>query len=168
MTKDEIDRAVDWRDTYEARFECFVPAFDQTVKVSFFTHAAETISDRSVQIVNDFIALADQHISAVKGYLWQDCQSCCETLSWGVYVPDGKTEAEANHEDIEVFNAEDAYRKSTLSLGIYEDDQQAYASNYGHLSFDTPWNSHIVCVVMKNGDIVGYGDSGLWLGAFER
>jgi hypothetical protein len=168
MTKDELARSVVWRDTYEARFECFVPALGQTVKVSFFAHAAETISDRSVQIVNDFIALTDQHIAVVKAYLWQDCQSCCETLSWGVYVPHGKTEAEANHEDIGVFNASDAHEKSTLSLGVYEDDQQAYVSNYGHLRFDTPWNSHIVCVVMKNGDIVGCGNSGLWLGAFDK
>jgi hypothetical protein len=56
----------------------------------------------------------------------------------------------------------------TLSLNIYEDDQAHYASNYGHLSFDTPWNGHFVSVIMKNGDIVGYGDSGLWIGAFER
>jgi hypothetical protein len=166
MTKDEIDRAVVWRSTYEARLECFLPAFDQTVLVKFFTNTDRIISDRSVQIVNDCIALTDHHLSVIADFLWQDCKSCCDTLSWGVDVPEGKTEAEANHEDIGVLNAADAFRKSTLSVGIYEDDQEAYDSNYGHLSFDTPWNSHFMTVVMKNGNIVGYGNSGLWIGAF--
>jgi hypothetical protein len=167
MTKDEIHRAVVWRDTYEARAQIFSPAFDQTVEVSIYTAAAETISDRSIHIINDFIALTDQHLNAVKSFLWQDCQSCCNSLSWGVLVPAGKTEAEANHEDLGVLNADDAYVKASLKLKIYEDAQKEYEANYGHLTFDTHWNSHFVAVIMKNGNIVGFGNSGLWLGAFE-
>jgi hypothetical protein len=167
MTKDDIDRAVVWRDTYQARVQVFSPAFNQMVEVSFHTEVAETVSGRSIQIVNDFIALTEQDLSKIKNFLWQDCQACCESLSWGVFVPAGKTEAQANHEDIGVLSAEDAYSKASLSLNVYEDVQKEYDSNYGHLTFDTNWNSHFVTVVMKNGDIVGFGNSGLWLGAFE-
>jgi hypothetical protein len=46
--------------------------------------------------------------------------------------------------------------------------QKEYRANYGHQTFDTHWNSHFITVVMKNGDIDGFGNSGLRLGAFEN
>ncbi len=167
MTKEELYKLVVWRNSDEANFECFLPAFDKTVEVKIFTNACQVISDRSIQIVNDFINLTHQHLTVIKSFLWEDCRSCCEDISWGVDVPDGKTEAEANHEDIGVFNEEDAYRKSSLSLRVYENKEEEYKSNYGFLYFDNEWNSHLTTVVMKNGNIVGYGDSGLYVGEFE-
>lgn len=168
MTREELYRLVTWRDANEVDFECFLPAFAKTVKAEIFTSTPQEISDRSIQIVNDFIGLTHEHLALIKNLLWEDCQSCCEDMSWGVDVVEGKTETEANHEYLGVFNEEDAYQKSSLSLNIYEDDQEEYESNYGYLCFDNSWNSHLTTVVMKNGNIVGYGDSGLYVGEFEN
>lgn len=168
MTKEELHKLVVWRNSDEANFEYFLPAFDQTVKAKILTNSPQNISDRSIQIVNDVIGLTHQHLALIKGFLWADCKFCCENLSWGIDVPNGKSEAEANHEDIGVLNEEDAFQKSTFSLGIYEGDEGEFESNYGYLYFDNSWNSHLTTVVMKNGDIVGYGDSGIYIGQFEK
>lgn len=168
MIKEEILKLVTWRDSKEARFECFSPMFEKNVDVYILTNNDHTIADRSFQIVNDFLTISHQHIEKIKNFLWEDCKLNCEATSYGFDVPDGKDEVEVNHEEFGVFNGADALAKSTLKyLLISEDDQESYPNNYGHLPFDNEWNSHLTTVVMKNGEIVGWGDSGLYLGEYE-
>jgi hypothetical protein len=169
MTKDDILNIATWRDSGELRLECFPPVFEQSVNVHILTKDKDHISDRSVRIVNDLLELSVQHFETIKNYLWEDCQLSCEVTDYGFDVPEGKTEQEVNHEEFGVFNGEDAYKKSRLEyLLIIEDDQDEYANNYGLMTFDNEWNGHLTVVVMKNGDIVGFGDSGLYLGKYEK
>ena len=113
-------------------------------------------------------ATAATDIEIIKNFLWEDCKQACDASDYGFDVPDGKNITEVNHEEFGVFNGEDALAKSFFDgLLIIEGDQDEYANNYGFLHFDNEWNSHLTTVVMKNGSIVGCGDSGLWLGEYE-
>jgi hypothetical protein len=169
MTKDDILNMTTWRDSHEIRLKCFPPVFEKSVDVHILTKDKDRISDRSVQIVNDLLGLSVQHLKTIKNYLWEDCKLNCEVSDYGFDVPEGKTEQEVNHEEFGVFNGEDAYEKSNLEyLLISENDQDDHTNNYGLLTFDNEWNGHLTVVVMKNGDIVGCGDSGLYLGEYEE
>lgn len=168
MTKEEILSLVTWRSSDEASFEYDSPIFEKNVEIHVLTENERCLSDRSIQIVNDFIGLSYQHLETIKKFLWEDCKLNCELTSYGFEIPDGKSETEVNHQEFEVFNPEDAYKKSRLlHLSIDENDEE-YTNNYGLLPFDNEWNSHLTTVVMKNGDIVGYGDSGLCLNKYEK
>ena len=168
MNKQEVLNLATWRSENELRLLCYVPVFEKDIEIHLFSEKDNYISDRSVQTINDLIALSLAQFKRIKELLWDDCKLNCEVSSYGFDVPDNKSESEVNHENFSVFNPEDAYKKSTLIyLNISEDDQNNYQSNFGHLTFDNEWNSHLTVVIMKNGNIVGYGDSGLYLGEFE-
>jgi hypothetical protein len=168
MTKDDILNIAVWRNLHELEFKCFVTVFEKSVNVQILTKKQDRISDSSVQIVNDLLGLSVQHLETIKNYLWKDCKLSCEVSDYGFDVPEGKTVQDVNHEEFGVFNGEDAYEKSNLEyLLISEDDRDTYTNNYGLLTFDNRWNGHLTEVVMKNGDIVGYGDSGSYLGQYE-
>jgi hypothetical protein len=169
MTEDDILNIATWRDSSEIRLKCFSPVLEQSVDIHILTKDEDRISNRSVRIVNDLLELSIQHFETMRNYLWEDCKLNCDVTDYGFDVPEGKTEQDVNHEEFGVFNAEDAYEKSSLKyLLIIEDDQDEYANNYGLLTFDNEWNENFTVVVMKNGDIVGFGDSGLYLGKYEK
>jgi hypothetical protein len=168
MTKDDIRNLATWRNSYELELKCFPPVFDKSVNVQILTKEQDHISDRSVQIINDLLGLSVQDLEIIKDYLWEDCKLNCEISNYGFDIPAGKTEQEVNHEEFGVLNREDAYAKSDLKyLLVCEDDQDTYTNNYGFLTFDNEWNGHLTVVVMKNGYLVGCGDSGLYLGKYE-
>ncbi len=132
------------------------------------TNTAYRASDRSVQIINDFLALTPQQLETIKPFLWDDCRLCCQASSYGFDVPDGQEETQVNHREFGVHNPDDAFNKSTLKyLLIAEDDQADYAGNYGRITFDNEWNSALTVVVMKNACVVGCGASGVYVGQFE-
>lgn len=168
MTREEILAIATWRNSDEAEFECFLPVFGGKVEMHILTKNKQAISDRSVHVVNDFIALSSQHLNTIKAFLWEDCKANCEDSSYGFEVPDGKSEIEVNHQEFGVFNGEDAYQKSSLSFLVCESDQEKFSNNYGYLYFDNSWNTHLTTVVMKNGSIIGYGDSGVYIGKYEK
>lgn len=168
MKNNEIIKKFTWRDSAEARLEYFSPLFGKNIEVRVITINNDCISDRSLQVVNDFLDLSHLHLEKIKQFLWEDCKLCCDVTSYGFEVPDGKDEVQINHQEFGVFNGDDALEKSTLKyLLVLEDDQENYSNNYGRLLFDNEWNSHLSTIVMKNGNIVGYGDSGLHLGKWE-
>jgi hypothetical protein len=168
MTKDDILNIAIWQSSYELELKCFVPVFEKSVTVQILTKDPDRISESSVQIVNDLLGLSEQHLETIENYLWEDCKINCEVSDYGFDVPEGKTLQEANHEEFGVFNGEDAYEKSNLEyLIISENDRDIYTNNYGLLTFDNQWNGHLTEVVMKNGNIVGSGDSGSYLGKYE-
>jgi hypothetical protein len=168
MTKKEILARVTWRSSTEARFECFSPLFGKNSEVHVLTASDSRISERSFHTINDFLGLSDVHLEGIKQLLWEDCKLNCEISSYGFDVPDGSDEVQINHQAFGVFNGNDALEKSALRyLLISEDDQESYPNNYGRLQFDNEWNSHLSTIVMKNGTIVGCGDSGLHIGKWE-
>ena len=167
-THEEILKRVVWRDSNEARFECFSPLLELYIEIRIFTATEYRISDRSFYVINDFLGLDPSQLEHIKQFLWEDCQFCCDTTSYGFDVPEGQNEAKTNHIEFRVDNPNDALRESTLKyLFVSEDDQEHYSSNFGRLTFDNEWSGHLCTIVMKNGSIVGYGDSGLYIGKFE-
>jgi len=80
-----------------------------------------------------------------------------------------RDETEVNHEQFGVFSDDDALARCSLKgLHIFESQQREYpASHCGLLKFDNAWNSHLATLVMKNGAVVGWGDSGLYIGRYE-
>jgi hypothetical protein len=168
MTEDDILNIATWQNSHELELKCIVPIFEKSVTVQILTKDPDRISESSVQIVNDLLELSEQHLETIKNYLWEDCKLNCEVSDYGFDVPEGKTLQEANHEEFGVFNGKDAYEKSNLEyLIISENDRDIYTNNYGLLTFDNQWNGHLTEVVMKNGNIVGSGDSGSYLGKYE-
>lgn len=161
----ELEISPIWRTNDEANISLFSLIFDKMVNVKIYVAQPNRISERSLAVINDFLCLDQQSLEIIKGFLWEDCQFCCENISWGVDVPEGKTEAEANHDDLGIHNSNDALNKSTLKLTI--DENEMLENNYGYLCFDNEWNSHLTTVVMKNGLIVGYGDSDICGASFE-
>jgi hypothetical protein len=169
MTNEEILKQVVWRDSKEARLQCFSPMLGISVEVDVLTNHEMRISERSFQVIRDFLGLSLEQLEKIKQFLWEDCKLCCEVSSYGFDVPDGKDEVQTNHDEFGVHSPDDALRRSSLDcLLIVESDQESYAGNYGLLVFDNEWNSHLTTVVMKDASVVGYGDSGLNIGRFER
>jgi hypothetical protein len=168
MTHEEVILKLSWRDSNEARLACFLSLLEFNAEIRILAVTEHQISDRSVRTINDFLELSSAQLEAIKNFLWENCKFCCEVTSYGFDVPDGKNEAQANHNEFRVHGSEDVLKQSTLKyLLVIEDDQESYRSNFGYLIFDSEWNSSLTAVVMKNGDIVGCGDSGLYVGAFE-
>lgn len=168
MTNDQITQKLVWRDSNEARLLCFSPLFATDIKIEILTNHEGAVSDRTLRVIHDFLALSSNELEKIKQFLWEDCKLNCDLSSYGFDVPEGKTETQANHDEFGVHNGDDALRKSVPpSLSIYESDQETYKGNFGHLHFDNEWNSHLTTVVMRDGEIVGFGDSGLSLKAFE-
>lgn len=168
MTHEQIIQKLVWRHSNEAKLVCFSPLFATDVEIKILTTQEDRISDRSLRVIHDFLALSSGELEKIKQFLWEDCKLNCDVSSFGFDVPEGKTETQANHDEFGVHNGDDALRKSVPpSLAIYENDQATYKGNFGHLHFDNEWNSHLTTVIMRDGQIVGCGDSGLYLGAFE-
>jgi hypothetical protein len=168
MINDEISKQLVWRDSREARVTCFSPLFGVNVEIEILSTQGERISARSLRVINDFLELTPAQLEKIKHYLWEDCKLNCEVSSYGFDVPDDKEETQVNHEEFGVHNPDDAFEKSSPpDLLIIEDDQISYEGNFGHLTFDNEWNSSLTTIVMSNGEIVGYGDSGVNLGRFE-
>lgn len=169
MTNEEILKHLVWRDANEARLVCFSSVLGCKVDVHVLTENEERISPRSLQVIHDFLGLSLDQFEKIKQFLWQDCKLCCDVTSYGFHVPDDSDEVQVNHDEFGVHGPDDAFEKSSLKyLLVAESDQQSYLGNFGRLTFDNEWNSHLTTVVMKNGAIVGYGDSGLNIGRFEH
>lgn len=166
MLRPQLLAQITWRSGQEAQLDCFSPLFGKNVEIRIATDIANAISDRTIQIINDFLALPPTEMETIKGFLWEDCELCCEEIACDE-IPEGMTETEANHHYYGVFGPEDAYRKSNFRYLYVSEYREEYTGNYGCLPFDNEWNSHLTTIVMRNGKIVGYGDSGIYLGQFE-
>jgi hypothetical protein len=168
MNNDEISKQLVWRDSWEARVTFFSPLFGVDVEIEILSTQGECISGRSLRVINDFLELTPAQLGKIKHYLWEDCKLNCEVSSYGFDVPDDKDESQVNHEEFGVHNPDDAFEKSSPPrLLIIEDDQINYESNFGRLTFDNEWNSSLTTIVMRDGEIVGCGDSGVNVGRFE-
>lgn len=169
MTKDEMLKLCVWKERagWFVKFVCHSPLFEREVEIHLLVENDHKISDRTVLIVNDFLSLKTDDLAVIKRFLWEGCQECCKSSSYGFEVREGQNETEANHEGFGVFNEEDAYAKSHLMyLQICEEDQEL-KSNYGLIHFDNEWETHGAVIVMKNGSVVGYGEDGLYVGTYE-
>lgn len=167
LTKEEILAQCEWKDDgYTAVLELRSPVLG-TVPVHIATTNPPAISDRSVAIVNDTLNLDGNAVDLIKRHLWESCKECCEYFMCDVELKPGQTETEANHEKYGVFNPDDAFAKSHLTEVYVSEGDEELKGNYGNITFDNEWNSHSDVVVMKNGKIVGRGDSGVYLGVFE-
>lgn len=169
MTKEEMLALCTWKDgeAWFGKFAGHSPLFGQAVEIHLLVENDYDISDRTVLIMNDFLKLKTDDLTTIKRFLWEGCQECCESSSYGFEVSKGQSETEANHAGFGVFNEEDAYAKSHLTyLQICEEDQELQG-NYGHIHFDNEWESHGTVIVMKNGQLIGYGEDGLYVGAYE-
>jgi hypothetical protein len=168
MTNKEILELLVWRDSNEARFERFSPLLGLNAEIQILTATEHRIAERSFRIVNDFLGLRPAQLEAIKKFLWDDCKLCCAMTSYGFDIADDQDETETNHREFRVHGPDDVLKASTLKyLLIIEDDQESYRSNFARLTFDNEWNSSLTTVVMKDGSIVGCGDSGLHIGQFE-
>ncbi len=169
MTKDEILEACTWKPGEEwlGTFPLPVPLFGREVELQLLVEDDRQISDRTAAIVNEIQKLNGADLNAIKDYLWESCQSCCEDISYGVDIREGQSETEANHEAFQVFNREDAYNKSNLLYVMIHEGDQSYPSNYARLHFDNEWEGHMCVMVVKDGKVVGYGEDGLFIGQFE-
>ncbi len=138
------------------------------VEVHVETKEIQILSDRSVEIINGLLNLDENAMYLVKQYLFDSCRECCVDSDYGAEVRLGQTQPEANHELFGVHNPEDALAKSHLKYVCIDENEEGLKGNYGLFTFDNEWNSHLDVIVMKDGKIVGRGDSGLYLGAFEK
>jgi hypothetical protein len=113
-----------------------------SVEVQVLTNNEVRISERSFQIISDFLELSLEQLEKIKQFLWEDCKLCCDVTSYGFDVPGGKDEVQTNHDEFGVHSPDDALRQSSLHcLLIMESDQESCPSNYGYLTFDNEWNS---------------------------
>ncbi|MEM8863880.1 MAG: hypothetical protein AAGD96_36690 [Chloroflexota bacterium] len=169
MNKQEILEICKWKEDegWFGQFECVSPLLDQTIEIHLIVNNDYQISDRTLAIVNAFLGLNERSLPEVKRFLWEGCQLCCEEISYGVEVKEGQTETEANHEAFGVFNGDDAFKKSSFMYLLINESNEEFVGNYGLLNFDNEWESHISVVVMKDGEIVGHGESGVYVGQFE-
>lgn len=169
MDKSEILGSISWKEGEEwfGAANVVVPVLGGEIEIHFLVENERAISDRSVKIVNDLLQLDASHVAKIKHFLWENCKLCCEVASYGFEVNEGEDETEVNHRGFGVFNGEDAYRKSSLRyVSIHEEDEE-FKGNYGQITFDNEWEGHLCVVVMKDGEIVGWGEDGLHVGEFE-
>jgi hypothetical protein len=168
MTPDDIARIAAWREPDEARFPLFVPVFGQAVEFRVCTKVPGEISARGHATIRDVVALRPDALARIKALIWENCVLCCEGSSYGFDVPEGRSETEANFANFGVHDAQSAYEQcSPPIVSIYEIDHADYAGNYAHITFDNAWESHLMTVIVRNGVVVGGGESGIRLGQFE-
>lgn len=152
---------------WEARASVRSPLWSHPVEVHVLAEQEGRVTDRTAVIVRDFLSLRPEDRADIQRELWRSCRECCELIDFGAAARPGQTLAEANHDHLGVRSEEDALQESTLRYLLIDEGDQKFAGNYGQLVFDNEWNSDLTVVVMKNGRIVGHGDSGLYVGRYE-
>lgn len=167
ITTEWIQTLCYWRNTTEARLAIYSPLFCRNIEVRLLTKQQHTISGTSIAILNDFLNLADDALVLIKAFLWENYLECCDHSDYGFHSKEGQTEREATFEAFGVSSQEDAYRRSSFLYFLISEENEKYKNRYGHLTFDNEWESHLSEVVMKNGKIVGCGESGSYLGKYE-
>ncbi|ABC28317.1 hypothetical protein HCH_01457 [Hahella chejuensis KCTC 2396] len=169
MNRSEILNSISWKEEEEwfGTAQVVVPVLGGKIEIQFLVENERDISDRSVRIVNELLQLDESHLIKIKHFLWEDCKLYCEATGYGFDVSEGKNETEVNHREFGVFNETDAYRTSNLLYVMICEEDEKFEGNYARLTFDNEWNGNLCVVVMKGGDIVGYGDDGLYIGEFE-
>ncbi len=168
MTPEDAAKLATWREPDEARFTLFVPAFGQAVEFRAYTNVPGQISARGLATIRDVVALDADALARIKQLIWENCVLCCEGSSYGFDVPEGQSETEANFANFGVHDPQGAYEKcSPPIVSVYEIDHADYAADYAHITFDNAWESHLMTVIVRNGEVVGGGESGVYLGQFE-
>lgn len=168
MTREEIIEICNWDDWNFATITVYSPLFGKEVEVRFMPDfdSGRTITDKMAASLNDFLALTEKELETVKQHLWEDCKQAFEEISYGVELLEGETETEANHRDFEIFNPEDAYRKSFFKR-ISIPEEPKLTNHYAVIDFSPEWESHGCSIIVKNGVIIARYSNDWYLSKYE-
>ena len=164
MTYEELLGTCAWTNELTATVEVESPALQRTVRVELNVPLVRQIPRSFVDVVNDFVAIPAGDVARLKDMLWSDARFCFEVTSYGVDVPAGMTEAEANARDFGVHDGEGAF--AAAAIKYFSIDEQEFAARYGQLVLDCPW-SGLVSAVVRNGRIIDLYETGVYLGWYE-
>jgi hypothetical protein len=169
MTKEEILSQCVWDEYNFATLNVFSRMFNGSVEVRFNPEydSGRRIDEKMVAALNDFLNLTESDLETVKDYLWQDCQESFASISYGVDVLEGETEAQANHRDFGIHSREDAYAKSDFSRVSIREAPEV-KNNYAAIDFSPDWEREHGCsVIMKNGRLIAKYSNDVYCGQYE-
>ena len=172
MTREEILVNSIWT---EGKLNVYSAFFAQEVRIDLVTSkynldsTHKIISAKLTQAVNDFLTLAEHYKPLMQKLLHKHCLECVESISYGVEVLDGETEAAANLRAFGVTDEVSAFEQANLDhLTIEEDDYTA--NRFVKIVFYPQWEVEHGCeLILKNGELLDYyEESGTYLGQFEE
>jgi hypothetical protein len=169
IKREDILKTISWTegDDSSGTSRMALPAFQTEVCIRLFVDGNKEISGRTERIFNDLYSLGNNELQMIKGFLYENYISCCDSINYGFPRRAGESEAEANRREFGVGDREGAYRQSRLKYILIDEDEEELKGHYAQLMFDAEWHSSLCAVVMRDGKIVGYGEDGLYLGRFD-
>lgn len=172
MTREEILINSVWE---RGKMMAYSPFFNKEIEVELIvsTYALKyietIISEKFVQTVNDLLALPETERPLMQSLLYRHCLECCKDISYGIDVPDGETEQEANLREFGVSNETDALEKANPTHAIVEEDN-FFGNRYVRIIFEPEWESEHGCeLILRNGKLLDHiGDGNTSLIQFEE
>ncbi|MFL5746788.1 MAG: hypothetical protein ACJ751_19075 [Niastella sp.] len=166
MTKAELAAITVWDENKLGNLSLFIPLFNDAIKIVLFPDLDQPVevTDKMAAIVNDLLQLKQDQLGRVKDLLWEECLFAFHVADYGVEQMEGESHVEAHLREFEISNAEDAFSKSTIRE-IHVSDE--FKNRYAEIKVETGSNNYISLIV-KNGQIIDFGDDGVHLGWFEE
>lgn len=166
MTKAELAAITVWDENKLGNLSLFIPLFSDTLKIVLFCDfdQAPGVTDKMTAICNDLLQIQQDQLGRVKDLLWDECLFSFHVADYGVEPMEGESHVDAHLREFEIHNGEDALAKSSIKE-IHVSDE--FNNRYAEIKVDTGSDNYISLIV-KNGQIIDFGDDGVHLGWFEE
>ncbi len=172
MTREEILINTIWT---VGKLMVYSPFFNREIRISLITseynlnHTKTILSDKFVQAINDFLQLSEVEKPLMQKLIFQHCQDCCKSISYGFDVQEGENETAANLRAFGITNEIDAFQKSNLDHILIREDE-GLKNRYAVLVFYPPWEQEHGCeLILKNGKLLNFcGANDTFLAQFEE
>ena len=166
MTRAELATNTVWDENGLGNLSLFMPLFNESLNIVLFADydAPREVTDKMTAIVNDLLQIKPEQLGRVKELLWEECLFSFHVADYGVEQLEGESHVDAHLREFGISNAEDAFSKGTIKE-IHISDE--FKNRYAEIKVDTCSDNYISLIV-KNGQIIDFGDDGVHLGWFEE
>lgn len=166
MTRAELATNIVWDENGLGNLSLFIPLFNESLNIVLFPdyYKPREVTEKMADIVNDVLQIQPDQLGRVKELLWEECLFAFHVADYGVEQQEGETHVEAHLREFGISNAADALSKGTIKEIHIADE---FKNRYAEIKVDTCSDNYISLIV-KNGQIIDFGDDGVHLGWFEE
>lgn len=158
-----------WDEPGIGRVDKHLPFLEMDVRFIFFTQETDPpgISEKMHQTMLDVLALTENDENKLKELLWEEAVFSFTVADYGCEPRDGESHLDAHMREFECANREDTYRQCTVQEVQFDAESDELRNRFAIIVIETVANN-LIDVIVKNGRIVDFDDSGTFLGFFEE
>lgn len=169
MTKQELERKINWDEYGIGSINIDFPLFNKEVVFELFSNDDDenpSVTDKMFLTLKDVLNLPSSSIEQIKNLLWEECNFSFTVSDYGCEAKDGETLKEAHFREFEINDKQDAFVKSKLKGVQINFESDKLKGRYAEISIDSA-TDNLISIIVKNGRIIDYDDDGTCLDWFD-